>query len=344
MDEEPLPIATYARALAHLVCHRDKPIEKVLGPLGITVDQLRQADAYFNERLAESHRLRKGVLAMTFASAFAEARRAQGLFSGDPAPTPVIAPGPSAEAPQALPSYMAAPGHGLGPSAPMPSAPMPSAPVPSAPVPSAPISMAAPVLSPMVPVPPLAPSAAPIPPSPVHPAPAIVAPPAAVSPGAALPPVHAAPASLQHTVMPATAEGSKASAVAMPFRPAATQSSASSSAPASVAAPPTRPAGPGTGTALAPSDAPRLPDTPWDQAKSRVGKLTLAHYAALTVELSRNPADMTPLYQRYGLSGPDDLRHVQAAFQVQLQFDANLRTQYEALVGRMRSMSTKRDA
>lgn len=103
-------------------------------------------------------------------------------------------------------------------------------------------------------------------------------------------------------------------------------------------------AGPGTGTALAPDGAPRLPDTPWDQAASRVGKLTLAHYAALTVELSRNPADLSPLYQRYGLSGPDDLRHVQAEFQTQMQFDPQIRTQFEALVGRMRSMSMKRDA
>lgn len=141
---------------------------------------------------------------------------------------------------------------------------------------------------------------------------------------------------------------------AMPFRPAVTGTSApsgaTSSGPASTSAPsanaarsPATPAA-GTGTAVSAADSPRLPDTPWDQAKNRVGKLTLAHYAALTVELSRNPSDMTPLYQRYGLSGPDDLRHVQAAFQAQIQFDANMRAQFEALVGRMRSMSTKRDA
>lgn len=128
----------------------------------------------------------------------------------------------------------------------------------------------------------------------------------------------------------------------MPFRAAAPGAS-SASAATPVAAPRSAPTpGPGTGTAVS-NDAPRLPDTPWDQAKSRVGKLTLAHYAALSVELSRNPADLTPLYQRYGLDGPDDLRHVQAAFQVQMQFDAALRTQYEALVGRMRSMSSKRE-
>lgn len=38
------------------------------------------------------------------------------------------------------------------------------------------------------------------------------------------------------------------------------------------------------------------------------------------------------------------LRHVQAAFQTRMQFDPRMRTQFEALVGRTRSMSMKRDA
>ncbi len=45
----------------------------------------------------------------------------------------------------------------------------------------------------------------------------------------------------------------------------------------------------------------------------------------------------------HGRPVPEGFRHVQAAFQTQMQFDAALRVQFEALVGRMRSMSTKRD-
>ena len=247
MDEEPLPLATYATILAHIVSHREEPLEKVLGALGVTAEQLEKADVYFNERLRESLRLRKGLLALTFASAFAEARRAKGLFTTSPAPRVIAHSTHAGPESTALPSYMTA--------------------------------------SPAVTPPPIAPPA--------------VAPPPIAPPPIAPPPIAPPPAAA--------------------------------------------PSGVGTGTQLPPADAPRLPDTPWDHVASRVGKLTLAHYAALTVELSRNPTDLAPLLRRYGLSGADDLRHVDAAFQAQMQFDPSLRAQFDALIGRMRSMSARRD-
>ncbi len=257
MDEEPLPLATYATILAHIVSHREEPLEKVLGALGVTAEQLEKADVYFNERLRESLRLRKGLLALTFASTFAEARRAKGLFTTSPAPRVIAHSTHAGPESTALPSYMTA--------------------------------------SPAVTPPPVAPPAVASPP---------IAPPPVAPPPIAPPPI----------------------------------------APPPIAPPPAAaPSGVGTGTQLPPADAPRLPDTPWDHVASRVGKLTLAHYAALTVELSRNPTDLAPLFRRYGLSGADDLRHVDAAFQAQMQFDPSLRAQFDALIGRMRSMSARRD-
>jgi hypothetical protein len=281
VDEEPLPLATYATILAHLVSHRGQPLDKVLAALGVTPEQLEKADAYFNERLRGSHRQRKGILAMTFAAAFAEARKGQGLFTHGAPPVFGAHAGHAAPESSALPSYMTA-SPPVAASAPGWQAPPPvSLPVP--------VAVSVPVATPT---------------------PAAVPAPAPVPPPAFAPSPPPAPA-----VQP----------------------------PSMVNAPPTTPSGIGTGTQLPASDAPRLPDTPWDQVASRVGKLTLAHYAALTIELSRNPADLTPLLQRYGLSSQDDLRHVNAAFQTQMSFDPSLRAQFDALIGRMRSMSAKRD-
>lgn len=303
MDEEPLPLATYATILAHIVSHREEPLEKVLGALGVTAEQLQKADAHFNERLRESLRLRKGLLALTFASAFAEARKAQGLFTAVPASRASPHAGPESTA---LPSYMTA--------SPAPSSPAWQAPV-AAPAPApapAPVSVAAP------------PPVAPPPVAPAHVVPTTAEIPVMKPPPSAMP-FRAAP------------PGAPAAAAPHPAASGAVTAASANAAPAPASS------GVGTGTQLAPSDAPRLPDTPWDQVASRVGKLTLAHYAALTVELSRNPTDLAPLLHRYGLSNADDLRHVDAAFQAQMQFDPSLRAQFDALIGRMRSMSVKRD-
>lgn len=98
---------------------------------------------------------------------------------------------------------------------------------------------------------------------------------------------------------------------------------------------------PGSSTLPASPDAARGPSTPWDQSQvqERVGKLTLAHFAALTIELGRNPPDVTPILRRYGLGSADDLRHVHAAFQAQMSVDPAMKGQFEALLARMRSMA-----
>ncbi|MFO0587925.1 MAG: hypothetical protein U0441_10320 [Polyangiaceae bacterium] len=341
MDEEPLPLTTYATVLAHLVSRRGEPVESVLADLGVTPDQMEKADAYFNERLRESHRLRKGILAMTFAAAFAEGRKARGLYASGVTPT-IGGPAPAHEK-AALPSYMAAQS---GPAA-WQSAPSAAvAPPPS--VASYQVSSPPPVVSPPQVVSPPA--------QVVSPPSQVVSPPAHMvssqmgSPQqgsgahAAGPPSVASPPSMSHSqapVTPSTHVGSSAAASPMPFRPTAPGAPPPAISAPSASATPATPAGPGTGTQLAASDGPRLPETPWDQVTRSVGKLTLAHYAALTIELGRNPPDLTPVLQRYGLSSADDLRHVNAAFQTQMAFDPALKAQFDALIGRMRSMSRR---
>ena len=307
MDDEPLPLATYATILAHLVSRRGEPLERVLAEHSVSQEVFARAEAHFNERLRESHQRRKGILAMTFASAFAEARKTAGLFSHTgPIAIAAAAPAPAAE-PTALPSYMNAP--------------------PTQPAWSPQAYPAAPALA----VSPPAEVSAPQGPSPAAPAPAPA--PANVVPPSML---AAAPSSLDSTTIGAPAPA----APPTPFRAVAP---GAAPPPAGVAtpAPAQASSGAGTGTQASPADAPRLPDTPWDQVKRTVGKLTLAHYAALTIELGRNPTDLTPILARYGLSSADDLRHVNAAFQTQLQFDPALKAQFDALIGRMRSMSRR---
>jgi hypothetical protein len=280
MADEPLPLATYARALAHLISHRDLPIEKVLGALGLTMAQLHAADAHYNDQLGVAFRRRKGVLAMQFAQAFAEARRERGLFGAPPAPPP--APPPAAAESQALPSYLSA-------------------------------------------------------------TPAAVAPRPAAPPGfGAGPP----PPPVSNKLPQGTADLSPqpVAAAVVPFQPAAAAPPVSKPAPsaAPVSQPvPSAPPAPGTGTVLAPADGPRSAEAPWDrsQVRERVGKLTLAHFAALTIEMGRNPADPTAVLRRYGLSSTDDLRHVQAAFHAQMSVDPAMRSQFDALLAHMRTMS-----
>lgn len=271
MADEPLPLATYARTLAHLISHRDQPIENVLGGLGLTMEQLQAADAHYTEQLSVAFRRRQGVLAMQFAQAFAEARRERGLF-GTPAAQPA-APAPSSPEVPALPSYLNAP--------PAVVAPPPASSAPS----SAPVAA-------HLPAPP---------------------------PGfAAIQPPASREAALQST---ADLPIQQILAAAVPFQPAAAPA-----APASQSGPPsTRGSGP--------ASAPGSTDAP------RVGKLTLAHFAALTIEVGRDQADLPAILRRYGLSSADDLRYVYAAFNAQMSADPQLKARFEAMLARMRSMS-----
>src|SRR4051794_11511567 len=64
---EPLPLATYAQALAHLLRRRGVPKEKLLEALGITAETFQKADAFWMEQLVQSYAQRKGIVAMKFA-------------------------------------------------------------------------------------------------------------------------------------------------------------------------------------------------------------------------------------------------------------------------------------
>ncbi len=130
MSTEPLPLETYAEALANVLSQRNVPLENVLGALGLSFDAFQRADTYWNERLREAHRRRKGVLAMKFAAAFADARQRLGLFHEGDVPVP-----PPAR-PEELPSFVVNPPR-LAMSAPIaPVAPIaPAAPVAAEPPP-----------------------------------------------------------------------------------------------------------------------------------------------------------------------------------------------------------------
>ncbi len=330
MADAPLPLPTYARALAHMTSRRDQPIENILGALGITAAQLHAADAHYNEALRAAYRRRKGVLAMQFAEAFAQARHELGLLGGPPPPAPAPAP-PAADA-RSLPSYL----HQEQAAVSWSSS-------------AAPAHTAAP--PPAVATPPAAPAAAP---PPAH---VVVTPPAAAAapppPGFGAPPpgFGAGPPATTRSGLQGTADLplQAVASPAVPFRPAATPPLPASTPPlpasASAATPPAAPPGPGTGTRLATSDGPRPAETPWDetQTKQRVGKLTVAHFAALTIEMSRHPADPSAVLRRYGLSSQDDLRHVTAAFQAQMSVDPAMKAQFDATIARMRSMSARRE-
>lgn len=332
--DEPLPLPVYARALALLISQRDQPVENVLGALGVTMEQLRSADAHYSEQLRSAYRKRRGILAMTFAEAFAEARIERGLLgaSAPPAPVHVHAPAapPPAEA-HALPSYMSATPSPAAAAAPSmaPYSPAPPAAVAALPVPPAAVASAPPAMVASSP-----PAMAASPPSsalPVPPAAAGSAPPAPATSRSAVP-QGTADFQLQHVMPQAVPFKASAGAAAVPAQPV--------SRPAAPAA-----SGPGTGTVLAPSEGGRGAELPWDaaQVRERVGKLTLAHFAALTIEVGRNPPDLGPVLRRYGLSSQDDLRHVSAAFHAQMSVDATMKAQFDALLSRMRSMSARRD-
>ncbi len=295
---EPLPLQAYAEALAHVVSRRNQPLESVIGSLGLSVDLFQRADAYWNERLREAHRLRKGVLAMRFAAAFAGARHRIGLSDA----AGVTADAPARAAGSEVPSY-------LKPSPP--------------PAPSAAPAPAPPAASPPQPPPAAPPLAAPAPPVPAA---ALPSPPAAAAPRGGVP--------IETIGLPGR---QAAPAQPLPFQPGTAPSPLASAAPK-----PPPPPSPGTGTALVSDEPAARPGTPWDaRAAERApgARINLANFAALNVELTGNPPDREAVLRRYGLQGPDDYRYVEAAYAAQMQVDPDMRSQYEALIARMRSFA-----
>jgi hypothetical protein len=103
---EPLPLETYALALAHLLRRRSEPPAVVLGAIHVSAEAFWQAEQHWSAQLAQSSERRKGVLAMQFASAFAQARLSLGLLDPRTEETPLPAPAASSNAAPELPSYL----------------------------------------------------------------------------------------------------------------------------------------------------------------------------------------------------------------------------------------------
>jgi hypothetical protein len=105
---EPLPLETYALALAHLLRRRGEPPAVVLGAIHVSAEAFWQAEQHWSAQLAQSFVRRKSTLAMKFAAAFAEARREVGLLDPREGEAPFPAPGASANGAPVLPSYLLA--------------------------------------------------------------------------------------------------------------------------------------------------------------------------------------------------------------------------------------------
>ena len=101
---EPLSLEIYTLSLAHLLRRRSEPIASVLGSLNITAEAFKQAEIYWTQQLEQSLVRRQGMLAMKFASSFAEARSRIGLLD----PTDESARAVQVKAPHApeLPSFL----------------------------------------------------------------------------------------------------------------------------------------------------------------------------------------------------------------------------------------------
>jgi hypothetical protein len=151
---EPLALEAYVLVLAHLLKRRDEPIATVLGALNVSGEAFKLAEEYWSNELEQSLPRRKGMMAMKFASAFAEARKRVGLI--DP-----VTPGNYAERrPQVevqVPTF-------LKQAAAAPSAWAARAPEPQH---AAPPIAAPPIAAPPIAAPPIAaPRASPVPPPP----------------------------------------------------------------------------------------------------------------------------------------------------------------------------------
>jgi hypothetical protein len=101
-EDEPMPIETYAVTVAHILVHRRGPesIADILGRLNVSGEQFHRAEQYWTTKLAECLPQRKGLLAMTFAAAYAKARVEVGLIDAGGAAMPA---GPPAIA---VPTYL----------------------------------------------------------------------------------------------------------------------------------------------------------------------------------------------------------------------------------------------
>jgi hypothetical protein len=107
--KEPLPLETYALALAHLVRRRREPAAAVLTSIDITVEAFSAAERHWNDELAEAFARRKGALAMKFSTAWALAQREVGFLdpaAGDAAATAWTPPAAGTAAKVETPSFL----------------------------------------------------------------------------------------------------------------------------------------------------------------------------------------------------------------------------------------------
>jgi hypothetical protein len=145
-EPEPLPLETYALALAHLIRRRREPVAEVLGSIGVSAEAFSAAERYWTEELAQAFVRRKGALAMRFASAWADAHRQVGLLDPAAGEAPAAAWSPPAAPPAAKPDVPSFLRPGSEPGA----LPLP----PPAAAPPAPVAMSpAPVATPPSPAP-----------------------------------------------------------------------------------------------------------------------------------------------------------------------------------------------
>lgn len=102
-------------------------------------------------------------------------------------------------------------------------------------------------------------------------------------------------------------------------------------APSPLAVPSVAPATPpvGTGTAIYDAEAPAPEATPWEGPAPKLG---LDHYAVLAVLLSRKPPDRASVLARYGITSPEEHRHLDEAYKAHFRQNPAARARYEALV------------
>ena len=131
-----LTLEIYARILARLACRRGAPLADILAELGISPDELREAEPTLRAQLAEAWDRRKGLPAMKFATALGEELTRLGPLAGEHGssggawPDELPSSAPPRDVQPTLPSYLhvpPTPALGLMPPAPALATPAPLA-------------------------------------------------------------------------------------------------------------------------------------------------------------------------------------------------------------------------
>ncbi len=100
----PLTLETYARLLARLAARRSARASDILSELGVSADELREAEPVLRAQLADAWNKRQGIVAMKFATALGAELQTLGPLIGDS-----TAPAAPEVRETATPSYLQAP-------------------------------------------------------------------------------------------------------------------------------------------------------------------------------------------------------------------------------------------